>query len=67
MKIQIIVDNKKFDISNVSVTDFGLKTRNIKEILSETELDFSSINMLKGNKILLEKSFQQQKQETLNY
>jgi hypothetical protein len=67
MKIEIIVDNKKFDISNISVTDFGLKTQVMKEILSETELDFSTINMLKGNKILLEKSFQQQKQETLNY
>ena len=66
MKIEILVDDKNFDIRNVSITDFGKKTNIMKEILSKTELDFSSINMLKGNKILLEKSFQQQKAESLN-
>jgi hypothetical protein len=66
MKIEIYIDAAKLDISNVSVKDFNKDTQDMKDILALVELDFSSIGLLKGEKILLEKSFQQQKAESLN-
>jgi hypothetical protein len=66
MKIEIYLDASKLDISNISVKDFNKDTQNMKNMLSLYELDFSSIGQLKGEKTLLEKSFQQQKAESLN-
>jgi hypothetical protein len=66
MKIEIYIDAAKLDISNVSVKDFNKDTQDKKNILSLFDIDFSSIGLLKGEKILLEKSFQQQKAESLN-
>lgn len=66
MKIEIYIDAAKLDISNVSVKDFNKDAQDKKNLLSLVDLDFSSISLLKGEKTLLEKSFQQQKAESLN-
>lgn len=66
MNIEIYLDASKLDISNISIKDFNKDTQDMKNRLSLYELDFSSIGELKGEKILLEKSFQQQKAESLN-
>lgn len=66
MNIEIYLDAAKLDISNVSVKDFSKDTKDKKNLLSLFEIDFSSIKSLKGEKTLLEKSFQQEKAESLN-
>lgn len=66
MKIEIYLDAAKLDISNVSIKDFNKDTQDKKEVLSLHDIDFSSIKSLKGEKTLLEKSFQQEKAESLN-
>ena len=66
MNIEIYLDDQQLDISNVSIKDFNKDTQDKKELLSTQEIDFSSISKLKGEKTLLEKSFQQQKAESLN-
>ena len=66
MKINIYLNEAELDINNINVTDFNKNTQNLKDDLSMTKLDFSSIRTLKGDKKLLEKSFQQQKAESLN-
>jgi len=66
MNIEIYLDDQQLDIKNISVANFNQRTQEIKDNFSKTELDFSSINYLKGDKKLLEKSFQNQKAESLN-
>jgi|LauGreDrversion4_2_1035121.scaffolds.fasta_scaffold167613_2 hypothetical protein len=66
MKIEIYLDAAKLDITNVSIKDFNKDAQDKKELLSRYKLDFSSMSKLKGEKTLLEKSFQQQKAESLN-
>jgi hypothetical protein len=66
MNIEIYLDDNQLDIKNISVANFNQKTQQIKNEFSEIILDFSSIHFMKGNKELLEKSFQQQKAESLN-
>lgn len=66
MNIEIYLDDNQLDIKNISVANFNQRTQEIKDNFSRTELDFSPIHVLKGNKKLLEKSFQQQKAESLN-
>jgi hypothetical protein len=66
MKIEIYLDAAKLDITNVSIRNFNKDTQDKKELLSKYEIDFSSMSNLKGEKTLLEKSFQQQKAESLN-
>jgi hypothetical protein len=46
--------------------DFNKDTQDKKNIFALFDLDFSSIGLLRGEKTLLEKSFQQQKAESLN-
>jgi hypothetical protein len=55
MKIEILKDKKKLKVK---------KTK--KRELNISEIDFSSINHLKGNKILLEYFFQSAKLELLD-
>ena len=66
MNIEIYVDEKQLDIKNISVANFNERTQQIKDEFSGIVLDFTPIHFLKGNKELLEKSFQQQKAESLN-
>jgi hypothetical protein len=66
MKINIYLDAAELEIRNIKVTDFNKNTQQLKDIFSTTELDFSSIHSLKGDKTTLEKAFQNQKAECLN-
>jgi glycyl-tRNA synthetase alpha subunit len=64
--MEIYLNSEKLDIKNISITDFNKRTQEIKDEFSKSQLDFSEIQYLKGNKEMLEKSFQQQKAESLN-
>jgi hypothetical protein len=56
MKIEIYKDNKKVKVSKkVTLTPY-----------TPIELDFSSLNQLKGNNTILEYCFQNQKLESLD-
>jgi hypothetical protein len=66
MKIEIKLDAAVLDIHNISIKDFNKETQDMKEVFSKTELDFSSINKLKGNKELLHKAFLNEMVESLN-
>ena len=66
MKIKIYLDAAELDISNIKVTDFNKNTQHLKDILSNVELDFSTIHTLRGDKVILEKAFQNEKAECLN-
>lgn len=66
MNIEIYIDDKKLDMENISITKFNNQLEILKYKLSQTELDFSSIHYLVGDKTLLEKSFQHQKKESLD-
>jgi hypothetical protein len=58
MKIEII-ENEFVKLSKEEISK-------VREVLSNTVIDFSSINKLKGEKTLLEKAFQDEKAESLN-
>jgi hypothetical protein len=66
MKLEIYIDAAKLDLSNLSITDYSKQTEKLKEDFSKSEIDFSSIGLLKGNKELLQKAFLNQKAECLN-
>lgn len=66
MKIEIYIDAAKLDLSNLSITNYGELNEKLKDDFSKTELDFSSIGLLKGNKEILQKAFLNQKAECLN-
>ena len=58
MKIEIL-ENEFVKLSKEEISK-------VREVLSNTVIDFSSINKLKGEKTLLEKAFQDEKAESLN-
>jgi hypothetical protein len=58
MKIEIL-ENEFVKLSKEEISK-------VREVLSNTVIDFSSINKLKGEKTLLEKAFQDEKTESLN-
>ena len=64
--IEIYLDDQQLDIKNISVANFNQKTQEIKDKFSKTELDFSSIHFLKGNKELIQKAFINEMVESLN-
>ena len=66
MNIEIYIDASQLDLSNLTVTDYRKQNDELKTKFSMSELDFSSISLLKGNKELLQKSFLNQKAESLN-
>jgi hypothetical protein len=66
MNIEIYLDDQQLDIKNISVANFNQRTQEIKDNFSKIVLDFTPIHFLKGDKKILEKSFQQQKAESLN-
>lgn len=65
MNIEIYLEDQKLDMENISLTDFNEELQISKYLLSQTELDFSSIRYLVGDKNMLDKSFQHQKKESL--
>ena len=60
-------DYEPLDLKNIMVKDFTEETQNLKEVLNKIVIDFSSINTLKGEKTLLEQSFQDTKKQILEY
>lgn len=65
MNIEIYLQDQKLDMENISLTNFDEELQLSKYLLSRTELDFSSIHHLVGDKDMLDKSFQHQKKESL--
>jgi hypothetical protein len=60
-------DYEKIDLKNIMFKDYTEQTQNLKEVLNKIVIDFSSINTLKGEKTLLEQSFQDTKKQILEY
>ncbi len=58
---------EKIDLKNVMFKDYTEQTQNLKEVLNNIVIDFSSINTLKGEKTLLEQAFQDTKKQILEY
>jgi hypothetical protein len=58
MKIEIL-ENEFVKLSKEEISK-------VRKVLSNTVIDFSSINKLKGEKTLLEKAFRDEKTESLN-
>ena len=65
MNIEIYLEDQKLDMENISLTNFNEELEISKYMFSKTELDFTSIHYLVGDKTLLEKSFQHQLKESL--
>ena len=63
MKIEIYNDEVKIDLDNIMFKDFNEETQFRKDKLSKIQHDFDSISKLKGEKTLMELSFQQTKNE----
>lgn len=66
MNIEIYLEDKQLDIKNVIMKDYRKELSDKMELLSNTNLDFSSITKLKGDKSILNMSFLQIKEEELN-
>ena len=65
MNLEIYLDDQKIDMTNISVTKFNELFEIEKHLFSQSQIDFSSIHNLSGNKDLLELAFQHQKKESL--
>jgi hypothetical protein len=63
--IEVYLKDEKLDMENILVTNFNEITAMNKYLFSQTEIDFSSIHYLNGNKDLLELAFQHQKKESI--
>jgi hypothetical protein len=66
MNIEIFLNDNIIKPIDSNLIDYKKEVENKKNILSNVKIDFSSINKLKGNKEILEKSFQNQKAEELD-
>jgi hypothetical protein len=60
-------DYEKIDLKNVMFKDYTEQTQNLKEVLNNIVIYFSSISTLKGEKTLLEQAFQDTKKQILEY
>lgn len=66
MKIEISLDDTVINFEQLSITDFDMILRLRQKNAGEFNLDFSSIKSLMGDKIMLEKAFQDEKLESVN-
>jgi hypothetical protein len=60
-------DYEPLDLKNIMVKDFREEVELLRYRLNRITIDFSSINSLKGEKTLLEQSFQDTKKQILEY
>lgn len=68
MRLEIIDNEIKVELENVTIKDFRLDVESKKREFENQILDFSYIKQLKGEKLLLEQAFQDTKKEMLeNY
>jgi hypothetical protein len=63
MKIEIFENEEKIDLSSLIITNYTDELYKIRENVIMYEFDLSSIKSLKGEKNLLEKSFEDIKNE----
>ena len=63
MKLEIFNEETKIDLDNVKFKDFNEETQYRKDLLSNVDIDFSSISTLRGEKTLMELAFQETKKE----
>ena len=66
MNMEVYQDGERLDLENISITRYENKVFQLGEQLNEIELDYSSINLLKGNKDLLAKAFLDEFVEQVN-
>jgi hypothetical protein len=66
MKIEIYKNENRLNIEDVYLKDFAEDLDEIKKIYKNIDIDFSDIAILKGEKIIIEKAFQDEKAEILN-
>jgi hypothetical protein len=59
-------NHEPINLKNILVADFTEQAQNLKEVLNNIVIDFSSINTLKGEKTLLEQAFQDTKKQILD-
>jgi len=67
MNIEIKLHNYHIKLENVVVTDYSADFKKLREKFENNIIDFSSISRLKGDKTMLENTFQQTKKEFLDY
>lgn len=66
MKIEIYENENRLNIEDVYLKDFAENVDEIKKRYEYIDIDFSPIAMLRGEKIIIEKAFQDEKAEILN-
>jgi hypothetical protein len=66
MKIEIYENENRLNIEDVYIKDFADNVDEIKYKYEYIDIDFSPITILKGEKIIIEKAFQDEKAEILN-
>lgn len=54
------------DFENLLVTDYGQLLEQTKEFYTDSRIDFSSIRQLRGEKTIMELSFQQTLKESID-
>ena len=59
-------DYEPINLKNIMVADFTEQAQNLKEVLNNIVIDFSSMSTLKGEKTLLEQAFQDTKKQILD-
>jgi hypothetical protein len=64
--IEIFMDENKVHVRNVLLTDFKQQALTKRESMGDITFDFSMLKQLKGEKIILEKAFQNEKAESIN-
>ena len=67
MNIEIKLHNYYIKLDNVVVPDYSADFDKLRKSFENNIIDFSTISRLKGEKTMLENSFQQTKQELLDY
>jgi hypothetical protein len=63
--MEIFIDNEEIDVSNIHLTKFENYVFEKGKKINDVEWDFSSISRLKGNKDILEMSFEAELKEQL--
>lgn len=66
MNIEIISNGQIINLDNVFVKDYTEELSKKMDAFSKTDIDFSSIGQLKGDKSILNMSFLQLKEELNN-
>lgn len=66
MNIEIITNGQIINLDNVFVKDYTEELSKKMDVFSKSEIDFSSIGQLKGDKSILNMSFLQLKEELNN-